>query len=47
MDRAVIPDRAQFQNNDGFENQNPGFELATVDWKSMKVLQRFAVMAYP
>lgn len=25
-DRAVIPEKARFQNNDGFENQNPGFE---------------------
>ena len=47
IDRAVIPDRARFQNNNGFENQNSGFELAIVDWKSMKVLEHFAVVAYP
>lgn len=42
--RAVSPDRARFQNANGFENKDLGLELANIDLKCLKVLKHGALL---
>lgn len=45
--RAVSPDRARFRNANGFENKDPGLELANVALKCLKVLKHGALLCAP